>query len=81
MAQLNILDVNVCTFRECNCGWNLHVGGRDHRLLGQLLGFLNQYTFEDRTDYTEKLLTPRYEELLARKNELGINVENVTQGA
>ena len=53
---MKILDFNHCNFENCNCGWNIIIGGSDGKELKALKAFLKGKT-EDKTDYNKKLST------------------------
>ena len=41
LGRFNIIDENVCML-NCNCGWNITVGGEDEKDLEKLKKFLKQ---------------------------------------
>lgn len=52
---MKILDYNYCNLSNCNCGWNITLGGRNEDELASLKKFLESQNIEDKTDYKNKI--------------------------
>ncbi len=43
VGHIKILEVNKCTSKNCNCGWNLTIGGTDLEDLEQIFKSIKKH--------------------------------------
>ena len=59
---MKILDYNHCQIKNCECGWNVSIGGTSEEELKELKALLGPIEMEDVTNYEEKIRTEKFQD-------------------
>jgi len=43
VGSINIIETNTCNCKDCNCGWNLIIGGTDKEDLEKILNAIKKH--------------------------------------
>ena len=57
---MDINDFNHCSIPNCNCGWNISLGGVSQEELDELRRLLKGKIIIDHTDYEAKIGTEKF---------------------
>jgi len=59
--KIRIIDFNKCNLPNCDCGWNITIGGVNKESLRKLKAFIvDNFEIEDLVKYEEKIGTKKF---------------------